>query len=374
MHTTLELLDQPVERAARLVALDLLDAARKKGDDLDPADPDALHDFRVAVRRLRSWLRGLRPWLRDSTPKRALRRLEKTARLTGDSRDAEVHLVWLRAQRGALSVRQRHGLSWLIDEIEADKTHSDHFVSTKGSRAFDRARTALERKLPTYRASILDDEAPWSPFADVMAGLLRDCADRLSRRLAKMETVDDEKAVHRARLAGKRLRYLLEPIAEDVDGGALVAELEQLQDILGECHDGHVFARAIEKASKKAAPARMPDGEQESDPTSRRQALRRPDITLGLLALAGRLRERGQQAFAEAKARWPDAETFVTQVDIIARSLSSRSQHDTATAPTEAHAAQAEMEIDAERPRAFDSPRDADDVSLTSASLAPVVS
>ena len=65
----------------------------------------------MSVRRLRSWLRALGPWLKDSAPKKALRRLEKAADSTGESRDAEVHLEWLKAQRGALSVRQRRGLS-----------------------------------------------------------------------------------------------------------------------------------------------------------------------------------------------------------------------------------------------------------------------
>ena len=64
MHRSAELLDQPAERAARIVALGLLDkaaAARQRLDD--PSDNDAIHDFRVAVRRLRSWVRGLEPWL-----------------------------------------------------------------------------------------------------------------------------------------------------------------------------------------------------------------------------------------------------------------------------------------------------------------------
>ena len=56
------LLDLPAEEAARLIALALLDrtaeAARRLGD---PTDPTALHDFRVATRRLRSCLQAYRP-------------------------------------------------------------------------------------------------------------------------------------------------------------------------------------------------------------------------------------------------------------------------------------------------------------------------
>ena len=50
-----ELLKQPVEQAARAIALRLLhrvEAERRRLDDR--GDPEALHDLRVAVRRLRS--------------------------------------------------------------------------------------------------------------------------------------------------------------------------------------------------------------------------------------------------------------------------------------------------------------------------------
>ena len=47
MHTSPDLLDQPVERAARVVALKLLDSAAKARQDLDDlSEADALHDFR----------------------------------------------------------------------------------------------------------------------------------------------------------------------------------------------------------------------------------------------------------------------------------------------------------------------------------------
>lgn len=49
------LLDRPAAEAARLLALRMLDAAAAARLRMDnPADPEALHDFRVAIRRLRS--------------------------------------------------------------------------------------------------------------------------------------------------------------------------------------------------------------------------------------------------------------------------------------------------------------------------------
>ena len=323
-----DLLAQPVERAARIVALDLLDSAAKARKRLDDAsDPQALHDFRVGVRRLRNWLRALRPWLGDSTPKRARRGLKKAARLTGTSRDAEVHREWIVAQRGALSVRQRRGLAWLLEQVENEKRDSDHLVATRGVRAFDRAHSRLARKLKTYRMKIDDhaDELP-RPFASVMAELLRAQAAKLSRRLTSVESYEDVRRVHKARLAGKRLRYLLEPIAAGVeDAGGLVTELADLQDVLGSWHDVHVFSEAIGKANDSIA------GESTDDTPDLAGApapeTRSRDIGLGLLALTGRLQERGRTAFGEVRERWSNVDRLVEKVEAIAETLDTLAGH-----------------------------------------------
>ena len=337
MHRSAELLDQPAERAARIVALGLLDkaaAARQRLDD--PSDNDAIHDFRVAVRRMRSWVRGLEPWLEGSTPKRAVRRLGKAARLTGSVRDAEVHLAWLEAQRSALSVRQRRGLTWLVEHIEADKQHDDRTVATKGARTFDRAAATLSRKLPSYRAHLdeVGDEAP-RPFAAVMGELLKDHAATLARRLARVETFEDEKGAHAARIAGKRLRYLLEPVADHVEGGkALVDDLATLQDTLGDWHDVHVFSTTIVRASERAAAAegrRVSEAVVEGkDMTRTLRADRGRAVRLGLLALAGRLHERGREAYVEAQTKWLDAgPSLVERVGAVAQSLAARASRST---------------------------------------------
>jgi len=331
MRTSPELLEQPVERAARVVALILLENAKKARQRIDdPSDADALHDFRVAIRRLRSWLRALGPWLAGSVPKKAFRRLEKAARLTGDSRDAEVHLTWLEAQRAALSVRQRRGLTWLVEQIEAEKKDSDHVVTTKGARAFDRALDAFARKLPAYRAHVDTEEASRRRFGSVIAELARDHVATLAERLARVETFEDEKGAHAARIAGKRLRYLLEPVADHIEGASeLVSDLSKMQDTFGNWHDVHVFSSAIVRASERAAAAEgrhVSEAVVEGEDAQRAlRTDRQHQIRLGLLALASRLHERGQEAFAEAKDKWLGAgDTFVARVDGVAQALIAR--------------------------------------------------
>src|SRR5258708_18455205 len=94
---TAQLLDAPVRHSSRAVARALLAVVVAERARL-PDGPNALHDFRVALRRLRSWQRAFRPWLRDTGRGRTRRALATLADASNDARDAEVGLEWLDVQ------------------------------------------------------------------------------------------------------------------------------------------------------------------------------------------------------------------------------------------------------------------------------------
>ena len=89
---------EPAGEVAVRLAHRYLDAASESaGRVMADTDPDALHDFRVALRHLRSVLRTYRSCLRKP-PKKLRRQLKRVVRATGAGRDAEVFLAWLDAQ------------------------------------------------------------------------------------------------------------------------------------------------------------------------------------------------------------------------------------------------------------------------------------
>src|SRR5207253_1666114 len=96
------LLDDARVACGRLAALD---------------DVEALHDFRVALRRVRSALRSFRSELGDAVPKKLQRRLRDVTRATGAARDAEVQLGWVRSHRAELGRRLAPGLPWLLARL-----------------------------------------------------------------------------------------------------------------------------------------------------------------------------------------------------------------------------------------------------------------
>ena len=258
MPARVENLRESTDRSVRLVALGhLADASAAQSRLAHESDDEALHDFRVALRRLRSWERAFRPYLRADLGKKLRRRLRDLAHDTGDSRDLEVHLAWLTDQRRSLGRRQRAGLDWLVSEMERKKADADHVLEKDVDGRFTRLEARLARALETYRERIRlrkdGRAAPLPMFAEALAPRVRTAARELERHLGHVRTERDVREGHEARIAAKRLRYLLEPVMKIVPGAAdLVDRLKALQDVLGDLHDAQVFGAEISKAAADA--------------------------------------------------------------------------------------------------------------------------
>jgi CHAD domain-containing protein/CYTH domain-containing protein len=261
MAARVDNLRESTDRSVRLVALGhLADATAAHSRLSNETDDEALHDFRVALRRLRSWERAFRPYLRDDLGKKLRRRLRDLAHDTGDSRDLEVHLAWLGDQRRSLGRRQRAGLDWLVSQMEHKKAEADHALEKDVDGRFTRLEARLARALEFYRERIRlrknGRAAPVPVFAEALAPRVRTQARELERHLGNVHSERDVREGHEARIAAKRLRYLLEPVMKIIPGAAdLVDRLKSLQDVLGDLHDAQVFGAEISKAALDAAAA-----------------------------------------------------------------------------------------------------------------------
>jgi len=306
-----ELLTDPAARGARRVALALLDAAVAARDRLnDPDDGEALHDFRVALRRVRSWIKAFDGELGDSIRRKHRRRLTTISRAAGEARDAEVHAAWLRDVEDSLRPRERPGADWLLHRVVNHQREADAAFRKVVAEEFTTTAAAVMKELAVYtlRVDLRNPIAPQS-FGQAMAPLVLAQASALGDRLAAVQSIQDQAVAHAARIAGKRLRYLLEPIAEAVEGGAaLVKRLRILQDTIGEMHDVHVMAEEVIQAAETAGAdqaRRVATALLEGDTSDEAIRLERGrDPRPGLLAIAGQLRARGQSAFGELEQRW----------------------------------------------------------------------
>ena len=284
----------PVTLAVRRIATGYLDEAASACERLtDSRDQEALHDFRVSLRRFRSLARAYKPYIRDCLPKKLRRRVKDLASGTGVARDTEVQLAWLNDQRGQARPHELPGYLWIIGRLEArlDEEYEDIRANLPGR--FRRLQDRLAARL----ALDYDDTSP--PLGEVAAELLLETGETLRGHLEQVHGQADEEEIHQARITAKRLRYLLEPLAPELDKGKVpVKELKVLQDIMGEIHDTQVLGAELSQAAEEAGAERLRRLIDLSlrlphdDPQV--EAARRNDERPGLLSLARDLQEREQ--------------------------------------------------------------------------------
>ncbi|HEX3865881.1 MAG TPA: CHAD domain-containing protein [Gemmatimonadaceae bacterium] len=307
MHLTEWSLREPAGRATRVAALELLAKVRENRDRLDDtADAEALHDFRVSVRRLRSWLRAFDSLVSDTLPKKASKRLARIAHATGASRDLEVHLAWVDERKKTLRGEQRRGADWLTDILGQRKTDSDLELKQIVNAEFDRATQRVERSMSTYAASVVDVEVP---FAAVASRLVRRHVTALMKASKLVTSIGDRAEAHATRIAAKRLRYLLDPLDDALPAvKEIVDELGVLQDRLGELHDAQLFGSEIATsvAEQLASRGGVDSGIRGATAKQRRHRSDSDyeDPVPGLLALARRLRKSEETAFAAVDDAW----------------------------------------------------------------------
>jgi CHAD domain-containing protein/CYTH domain-containing protein len=385
-----DLLARSPEEAVRRIAHELLAQAAAARDRLaDPQDTEALHDFRVAIRRLRSTERAYRGVLEGSFGDKARKRLRKIARATGASRDLEVQLQWLEAQRGSLTSRHRAGASWLRERWHRRRRDADARLGHEVGADFDRLRASLEKRLPVYWQKVRID-APLAErrFAALLAARLRAAAAELGERLAEVQGPESVEEAHEARIAGKRVRYLLEPVLGLTEiATPAVKRLKKLQELLGELHDLDVLdveltealadaEREVQEQVAATLPADVPPapigaatasapvaggaspassaptdadapsvvpGAEERRAEERRSAERRTsprvarDPRPGLLAIARRARTRRTAVFEAIARDWlgREAAGLVASLDGVAAALEAETAARSAPVPME---------------------------------------
>lgn len=266
----------------------------------DPDDTEALHDFRVAIRRMRSWLKAYHLYLPLDKPMRL--RFRELARRTNAARDAEVSMAALQAMAGRLTTAQRVGLRWMLARLEQDRQQAYADILHHIPATWPKLGRDLRRRLRKH------DGATSPIFSHVAFELAAAAEAELAQRLIAISGEQDIAAMHQARIAAKRLRYLLEPFRDEVQGvRESVQRLTALQDALGALHDGQVLLDRLAEAVEEAASLRarhllaqtLADPEQAGH-VARQGHAEQP----GLLALAGLTVLQQRQRAAELAARY----------------------------------------------------------------------
>ncbi len=203
------------------------------------ADGEAVHDMRVAIRRIRTLLRLARPVygrFHADAVRLAFARLQQA---TGDLRDEEALYETL----GALGVDDPAFAAWRERRRSRDRHLRNQVIGTIRSGELHRPRRMLHALLAL----------PVDPDNNMhLTRLARRCVARAVKDVESRREVpaDDVQRMHDLRIAYKKLRYAAEFFA-----AALPPELAALADVaarfqkrLGEIHDVDVALVSIGRA------------------------------------------------------------------------------------------------------------------------------
>ncbi len=219
----------------------------------DDPDPERLHQLRVALRKIRSFLAFYEEVL-DKAPVSSLRqRLGSLMKATNDARDLDVYLLWLDHYERDLFPKRLHGtLEALRQEILEQKEEAyGTLKETLRSRRFAEVLEALE--------AFAADESlvrchPRHPALFRAKAFLLSQVRRLIKRSEKLHRDSPPEAYHKVRIEAKKLRYMLELFASVLEPGAYEATLKQvkkIQEILGEHQDFMVQLTYLESLEEQ---------------------------------------------------------------------------------------------------------------------------
>ncbi|MEP7088935.1 MAG: CYTH and CHAD domain-containing protein [Nocardioidaceae bacterium] len=232
-------------------------ASVRRHDPLVRADaPDAVHEMRVATRRLRSALVTFRPLMRREVTDALREELAWIAGLLGAARDAEV----LRGRLTAMLAAEDAAVVTGSAAARVDRTLRDRYA-----RAHTRCVQAMtsERYVALLdRLDALMDQRAWAEDAHerspaVLVDRVRHDWKRLERRVEAVEgTEGDDRAhrLHEVRKAAKRVRYAAEPLVPQHGTAAerFVKAATRVQSVLGDHQDSVIAQQELRRLADEA--------------------------------------------------------------------------------------------------------------------------
>ncbi len=236
----------------RLCARAVLDRVRAVRALVAPVrkakDPEAVHDMRVASRRLRAALALFGPCL--PRPAGEWRKaIRKVTRALGRARDLDVQIATVLAAQ-----RKRGHTSWRagMERLLAGLRRRRRAAQGKVNRALTRMVRSgildeMERSLKAPAGAGPGDRADQAGPYRLAEGAIRPLLDELESFDADLLCPTAVRRHHAMRIAAKRLRYSLE-VFEPLYGPALGPSLRaarDMQTLLGDLHDCDVWVQSL---------------------------------------------------------------------------------------------------------------------------------
>ncbi len=216
---------------------------------LADADSEALHDFRVAVRRTRATLKLGRPALPDALRDRWEPELRWLGTLTTPVRDLDVVALELPTMSGWLAAADVADLAALAAYLNRRRAaEREALLLGLGSERFARLRSEWGETVAGLATSSPDAGARPMSVGELATRSISRAGVRVLRAGAGIRADSPGADLHALRKRGKELRYALEvfsPVLEKSPRKRVVDDLKGLQDVLGRFQDAEVQLRVL---------------------------------------------------------------------------------------------------------------------------------
>jgi CHAD domain-containing protein len=230
-----------------------LEPAALQGDD-----SEAIHDIRVASRRVQQVIDLLYPKPRPAKIRKLRRTVRRSRSILSDVRNYDVLLE--RAEKTLRRKRLARREVWAAFRKYLTARREESFekaAARLGKLNLPGCFVQLKSQIEKRSDGALPEEAGVSaaaargsasfPFHDVVVNSLRQNWSALESCIEQARQEPSTAGLHALRIAGKRLRYLVEAMAEmDVPGSSVAVErLRQMQQHLGDWHDEEVLCQTM---------------------------------------------------------------------------------------------------------------------------------
>jgi CHAD domain-containing protein len=224
-----------------------------KGDD-----PDAIHDMRVASRRLQQVFDLIFPKPLPREARRLRRKIRRCRRVLGDVRNCDVLLQQVAGRLARRRCSNRE--SWMAVKQHLQERRSESFARAirKLSRVnlaifYMRAKEILDRLKPApdrdhvSNPLVQPDGTALEPFPARLGQALAGVWSEFEKQVAASHREKTAPSIHAARISAKRLRYLLEVVNQfGIPGSAgALAWLRKIQQHLGDWHDMEILEQMM---------------------------------------------------------------------------------------------------------------------------------
>ena len=197
-------------------------------------DPDALHQFRVVLRKIKSLLALFKKFFPPPWYQLHQRNLSYLIAQTNTKRDIDVLLEKMSYYRSLLPPKYHNGLALLNTLLlEKQKLLAGQIHSLAQSELLPYEAASLARP------KLLDREVA-QPIVITAMQILDERTDKIIQKGKRLNAQSREEAYHELRIQFKKIRYFIEalkPLIEAEKYRAAQKKIKKMQVILGDFHD-----------------------------------------------------------------------------------------------------------------------------------------